>query len=86
MTGVFLTLTFFSSRKTIKKLKKLSFSFQQQAAGSHEIWYCSNTNLYTAIPNHPGDISEGTCKSNSQTSWYIYFCKMNRLIEKYFLT
>ena len=52
-----------SYRKTIKKLKKLGFSFQRQAAGSHEIWYCSNTNLYTTIPNHPGDIPEGTLRA-----------------------
>jgi predicted RNA binding protein YcfA (HicA-like mRNA interferase family) len=44
----------------IKKLKKAGFSFYRQAAGSHEIWFNSLTGRYTTIPNHPGDIPEGT--------------------------
>ncbi len=52
-----------SYRKTIKKLKKLGFSFHRQAAGSHEIWHCSDTDRFTTIPNHPGDIPEGTLRA-----------------------
>ena len=50
----------FSYREIIKRLKKLGFEFYRQAAGSHEIWYCPFTNRYTTVPNHPGDMPEGT--------------------------
>lgn len=56
-------LTGFKYRQIIKKLKKLGFEFDRQAAGSHEIWYNSNTDRYTTIPNHPGDMPEGTLKA-----------------------
>lgn len=56
-------LSGFKYRQIIKKLKKLGFVFSRQAAGSHEIWYNSVTNKYTTIPNHPGDIPEGTLKA-----------------------
>jgi predicted RNA binding protein YcfA (HicA-like mRNA interferase family) len=52
-----------SYRKVVEKLKKLGFEFYRQAAGSHEIWYNPNSNLYTTIPNHPGDIPEGTIRA-----------------------
>jgi hypothetical protein len=41
-------------------LKQLGFEFHRQAAGSHEIWLNPATNRYTTIPNHPGDMPEGT--------------------------
>lgn len=53
----------FKYRKVIKRLKKLGFEFDRQAAGSHEIWYSSATKRYTTIPNHPGDIPEGTLRA-----------------------
>ena len=53
----------FSYRKAVKKLKRFGFAFDRQAAGSHEIWYNSTTNRYTTIPNHAGDIPEGTLKA-----------------------
>jgi predicted RNA binding protein YcfA (HicA-like mRNA interferase family) len=37
--------------------------FDRQAAGSHEIWFNPNTNRYTTLPNHPGDIPEGTLRA-----------------------
>jgi len=45
-------------------LKRFGFEFCRQAAGSHEIWLCRNTGLYTTIPNHSGDLPEG--KGNSE--------------------
>ena len=42
---------------------KFGFVFDRQAAGSHEIWYNSKTKKYTTIPNHPGDIPEGTLRA-----------------------
>ncbi|WP_428355721.1 type II toxin-antitoxin system HicA family toxin [Methyloprofundus sp.] len=53
----------FQYRQIIKKLKKLGFEFDRQAAGSHEIWFNPTTNKYTTIPNHPGDMPEGTLKA-----------------------
>ncbi|MCH7613733.1 MAG: type II toxin-antitoxin system HicA family toxin [Candidatus Marinimicrobia bacterium] len=52
-----------SYRKTVKTLKKLGFQFHRQAAGSHEIWFNPDTRVYTTIPNHPGDIPEGTLRA-----------------------
>ena len=53
----------FNYRRIIKRLKRSGFVFDRQAAGSHEIWYNSQTDRYTTIPNHPGDIPEGTLKA-----------------------
>lgn len=47
-------------RQIIKKLKKLGFEFDRQAVGNHEIWYNPASVRYTTIPNHPGDLPEGT--------------------------
>ncbi len=53
----------FKYRQIIKKLKKLGFEFDRQAAGSHEIWHNPTTAKYTTIPNHPGDMPEGTLRA-----------------------
>ncbi len=53
----------FAYRQIIKKLKKLGFEFDRQAAGSHEIWYNPTTDRYTTTPNHPGDMPEGTLRA-----------------------
>jgi predicted RNA binding protein YcfA (HicA-like mRNA interferase family) len=53
-------LSGFSYRKVIRKLKKLGFIFHRHAAGSHEIWFNPQTRRFTTIPNHPGDLPEGT--------------------------
>jgi len=53
----------FRYRRIVKRLKKYGFVFDRQAAGSHEIWYNKQTDLYTTIPNHPGDMPEGTLRA-----------------------
>lgn len=53
----------FRYRQIIQRLKQLGFQFDRQAAGSHEIWYNPVTNRYTTIPNHPGDMPEGTLRA-----------------------
>jgi predicted RNA binding protein YcfA (HicA-like mRNA interferase family) len=53
----------FKYRQIVKRLKKLGFTFDRHAAGSHEIWYNSESNRYTTIPNHPGDMPEGTLRA-----------------------
>ncbi len=53
----------FRYRDIIKRLKKQGFVFDRQAAGSHEIWFNPATRRYTTIPNHPGDMPEGTLRA-----------------------
>jgi len=53
-------LSGFRYREIAKRLKVLGFAFDRQAAGSHEIWYNEQSDRYTTIPNHPGDMPEGT--------------------------
>lgn len=53
----------FRYREIVKRLKQLGFEFDRQAAGSHEIWRNQETNRYTTIPNHPGDMPEGTLRA-----------------------
>lgn len=50
----------FKFREIVKRLKRHGFTFDRQAAGSHEIWYNPTTHRYTPIPSHPGDMPEGT--------------------------
>jgi predicted RNA binding protein YcfA (HicA-like mRNA interferase family) len=56
-------LSGFRYRETLRRLKQLGFEFDRQAAGSHEIWFNPQTRRYTTIPNHPGDIPEGTLRA-----------------------
>ena len=56
-------LSGFRYRDIVKKLKTFGFGFDRQAAGSHEIWYSPKTDRYTTIPNHPGDMPEGTLRA-----------------------
>ena len=53
----------YSYRDVVTKLKKLKFEFDRQAKGSHEIWWNPITKTRTTIPNHPGDIPEGTLQA-----------------------
>lgn len=50
-------------RGIVRRLKQLGFQFDRHAAGSHEIWYNPTTKRYTTIPNHPGDMPEGTLRA-----------------------
>jgi predicted RNA binding protein YcfA (HicA-like mRNA interferase family) len=53
----------FRYREIVKRLKAFGFTFDRQAAGSHEIWYNEATERYTTIPNHAGDMPEGTLRA-----------------------
>lgn len=44
-------------------MKLFGFEFYRQAAGIHEIWFNGKTNKYTTIPNHAGDMPEGTLRA-----------------------
>ncbi len=56
-------LSGFKYRQVVKRLKSFGFEFYRNAAGSHEIWHNPLTNRYTTIPNHPGDLPEGTLRA-----------------------
>jgi predicted RNA binding protein YcfA (HicA-like mRNA interferase family) len=53
----------YSYREIVKRLKYFGFEFHRQAAGSHEIWHCPLSLRYTTIPNHTGDMPEGTLRA-----------------------
>lgn len=53
----------FRYREIAHRLKLLGFAFDRQAAGSHEIWYNAVTHRYTTLPNHAGDLPEGTLRA-----------------------
>ncbi|MBL0127027.1 MAG: type II toxin-antitoxin system HicA family toxin [Flavobacteriales bacterium] len=50
-------------RDVIRRLKHFGFEFHRQAAGSHEIWHNATTKRYTTVPNHTGDMPEGTLRA-----------------------
>jgi predicted RNA binding protein YcfA (HicA-like mRNA interferase family) len=50
-------------REIVKRLKRLGLKFDRQAAGSHEIWFNESLRRYTTIPNHPGNMPEGTLRA-----------------------
>ncbi|MFT3746082.1 MAG: type II toxin-antitoxin system HicA family toxin [Pyrinomonadaceae bacterium] len=56
-------LSGFRYRDIVRILKKFGYEFHRQAAGSHEIWFSTPLNRYTTIPNHPGDMPEGTLRA-----------------------
>jgi predicted RNA binding protein YcfA (HicA-like mRNA interferase family) len=56
-------LSGFRYRDIIRILKKFGFEFYRQAAGSHEIWFNVETNKFTTVPNHAGDMPEGTLRA-----------------------
>ena len=56
-------LSGFTYKEIIRRIKKLGFMFDRQAAGSHELWYNESSNRYTTIPNHSGDMPEGTLRA-----------------------
>jgi predicted RNA binding protein YcfA (HicA-like mRNA interferase family) len=53
----------FKYKEVTRKLKSAGFRFDRSAKGSHEIWWNPETRARTTIPNHPGDIPEGTLRA-----------------------
>jgi len=56
-------LSGFKYRQIVRRLQAFEFEFDRQASGSHELWYNKQTDRYTTIPNHPGDMPEGTLRA-----------------------
>ena len=50
----------FTYREVTRKLRRLGFEFDRHARGSHEIWRNPESRRRTTIPNHSGDLPEGT--------------------------
>ncbi len=50
-------------RKVTAKLRQAGFVFDRSARGSHEIWYNPTSRMRTTVPNHPGDLPEGTIRA-----------------------
>lgn len=53
----------FAAAEVIRKLRRAGFAFDRQAKGSHEIWWNPQTRTRTTVPNHPGDLPEGTVRA-----------------------
>ena len=53
----------FRYRTVVRRLKSFGFSFDRQAAGSHEIWFSEQADRYTTVPNHSGAMPEGTLRA-----------------------
>ena len=53
----------FTCRRIARHPRAPGFEFDRQAAGSHEIRFNPHTGRYTTLPNHPGDIPEGTLRA-----------------------
>ncbi len=53
----------FKYHEISRRLRAFGFSFYRQAAGSHEIWFNNNSKRFTTIPNHSGDMPEGTLRA-----------------------
>ena len=56
-------LSGFRYREVVRRLRAFGFEFDRQAAGSHEIWFSPVSRRYTTVPNHSGDIPEGTLRA-----------------------
>ena len=52
-----------SAAEIIRKLRAAGFLFDRTAKGSHEIWRHPFTRLRVVVPNHPGDLPEGTVRA-----------------------
>jgi predicted RNA binding protein YcfA (HicA-like mRNA interferase family) len=56
-------LSGFKYKDIIRKLRSAGFVFDRNAKGSHEIWWNPKTRARTTVPNHPGDIPDGTVRA-----------------------
>ncbi len=53
----------FRCRDMVRRLRVLGFAFDRHAADSHEIGFNTATKRSTTVPNHPGDLPEGTLRA-----------------------
>ena len=55
-------LSGFRYREVAKVLRVYGFALDRQASGSHEILFNDSNGKYTTVPNHNGDMPEGTLR------------------------
>lgn len=53
----------FRYRDIVGRLGRAGFVFARHGRGSHEIWRNAETGHFTVVPNHPGDMPEGTLRA-----------------------
>ena len=56
-------LSGFASRDIMRKLRAAGFEFDRMGKGSHEIWWQPAARRRITIPNHSGDLPEGTVRA-----------------------
>ena len=56
-------LSGFRYREVVRRLRELGFEFDRYAKGSHEIWWNPASRRRTTVPNHPGNLPEGTLRA-----------------------
>ncbi|MGA2379640.1 MAG: type II toxin-antitoxin system HicA family toxin [Spirochaetia bacterium] len=56
-------LSGFRYREVVRRLRELGFEFDRHAKGSHEIWWNPASRRRTTVPNHPGNLPEGTLRA-----------------------
>ena len=52
-----------TASEVIRKPRRGGFVFDRHAKGSHEIWWNPSTRRRTTVPNHPGELPEGTVRA-----------------------
>lgn len=52
----------FRYRDVASRLRKHGFELARHAKGSHEVWTNDETGRRTVVPNHRGDLPEGTVR------------------------
>ena len=52
----------FRYRDVTTRLRRHGFRFERGAKSSHEVWKNPATGRRTVVPNHPGDMPEGTVR------------------------
>jgi len=56
-------LSGFRYRDVIARLRAYGYTFDRQAAGSHEIWRQTETGRKVTIPHHAKEMPEGTLRA-----------------------
>ena len=52
-----------TAAEVVRKLRRGGFVFDRHAKGSHEIWWNPSNRRRTTVPNHPGELPEGTVRA-----------------------
>jgi predicted RNA binding protein YcfA (HicA-like mRNA interferase family) len=53
----------FKYREVVQRLQSFGYTFDRHGPGSHEIWRNAHTGARLTLPNHIGDIAEGTLRT-----------------------